>query len=184
MFIVEISPCSRVVTKHDASDNRKSCELADEVRRGNDARAKLIFLEKYDVFILNPLYGAGLSYQAQDTVRRQILFTVAHEVYNLCFRRRPTSPRVDRRWLTRAGFCRCKCRRVREERATRNSGAPNRRRAGRRSSRCIDTPTWVKATPSNSYSRKDTIRTKPTPIRGRLCTMRRGTASWKLCRCY
>uniref|UniRef100_A0A914UZN2 KRIT N-terminal NPxY motif-rich region domain-containing protein n=1 Tax=Plectus sambesii TaxID=2011161 RepID=A0A914UZN2_9BILA len=57
----------RVVTKHDASDNRKSCELADEVRRGNDARAKMIFFEKYDVFIMNPLFGAGLCYHAKET---------------------------------------------------------------------------------------------------------------------
>lgn len=55
-------------TKHDANDNRKSCELADEVRRGNDARAKMIFLEKYDVFIMNPLFGAGLSYHAKEMV--------------------------------------------------------------------------------------------------------------------
>uniref|UniRef100_A0A9J2P047 FERM domain-containing protein n=1 Tax=Ascaris lumbricoides TaxID=6252 RepID=A0A9J2P047_ASCLU len=45
---------------------RKSCDLAEEVRRSNDARAKMIGDEKYDMFIMNPLFGSGLHYTNKD----------------------------------------------------------------------------------------------------------------------
>lgn len=47
---------------------RKSCDLAEEVRRSNDARAKMIGDEKYDMFIMNPLFGSGLHYTNKDKV--------------------------------------------------------------------------------------------------------------------
>ncbi|VDM13925.1 unnamed protein product [Wuchereria bancrofti] len=41
---------------------KKSCDLAEEVRRSNNARAKMMGYEKYDMFIINPIFGTGLHY--------------------------------------------------------------------------------------------------------------------------
>ncbi|VDK43447.1 unnamed protein product [Anisakis simplex] len=49
-----------------AEAQRKSCDLAEEVRRSNDARARMIGDEKYDMFIMNPLFGSGLPYSKKN----------------------------------------------------------------------------------------------------------------------
>lgn len=58
-----------------SSNIKKSCDLAEEVRRSNHARAKMMGYEKYDMFIINPLFGTGLRYGNANQVNNgQICF--------------------------------------------------------------------------------------------------------------
>ncbi|EFO17779.2 hypothetical protein LOAG_10719 [Loa loa] len=41
---------------------KESCDLAEEVRRSNNAKAKMMGYDKYDMFIINPIFGTGLHY--------------------------------------------------------------------------------------------------------------------------
>ncbi|KAL3999126.1 Ankyrin repeats (many copies) family protein [Acanthocheilonema viteae] len=56
------SLCHKRIMDYDRnpSSTKKSCDLAEEVRRSNYARAKMMGYEKYDMFIINPLFGTGL----------------------------------------------------------------------------------------------------------------------------
>ncbi|VDN92665.1 unnamed protein product [Brugia pahangi] len=56
--------CHKRIMNYDrnSSSIKKSCDLADEVRRSNNARAKMMGYEKYDMFIINPIFGTGLHY--------------------------------------------------------------------------------------------------------------------------
>ncbi|VDN31400.1 unnamed protein product, partial [Gongylonema pulchrum] len=65
------SKCYRRITEHDKnpSSSKRSCDLAEEVRRSNHARAKMMGYEKYDMYIINPLFGTGLQYNASSEVR-------------------------------------------------------------------------------------------------------------------
>ncbi|MCP9260254.1 Krev interaction trapped protein 1 [Dirofilaria immitis] len=58
------SLCHKRIMDYDRnpSSTKKSCDLAEEVRRSNNARAKMMGYDKYDMFIINPLFGTGLHY--------------------------------------------------------------------------------------------------------------------------
>ncbi|EJW77932.1 hypothetical protein WUBG_11158 [Wuchereria bancrofti] len=49
---------------------KKSCDLAEEVRRSNNARAKMMGYEKYDMFIINPIL-VPLQYYAKGVTLRE-----------------------------------------------------------------------------------------------------------------
>lgn len=60
-----------------SSSIKKSCDLAEEVRQSNNARAKMMGYEKYDMFIINPIFGTGLHYgnaNANEVNNGQICF--------------------------------------------------------------------------------------------------------------
>lgn len=40
----------------------QSCDLGEETCRSNVVRALMMSMEKYDMFIMNPLFGSGLDY--------------------------------------------------------------------------------------------------------------------------
>lgn len=54
----------RRIIEHDENlgISKKSCDLADEVQRSNKARANMMGYDKYDMFIINPMFGTGLHY--------------------------------------------------------------------------------------------------------------------------
>ncbi|VDN08317.1 unnamed protein product [Thelazia callipaeda] len=48
--------------RNPSSSSKKSCDLEEAARRSNNARAKMMGYEKYDMFIINPIFGTGLHY--------------------------------------------------------------------------------------------------------------------------
>uniref|UniRef100_A0A915PUW4 FERM domain-containing protein n=1 Tax=Setaria digitata TaxID=48799 RepID=A0A915PUW4_9BILA len=65
------SLCYKRISNYDrnSSTARESCDLAEEVRRSNNARAEMMSYEKYDMFIINPLFGTGLHYHNANEVK-------------------------------------------------------------------------------------------------------------------
>uniref|UniRef100_A0A0N5AJF2 FERM domain-containing protein n=1 Tax=Syphacia muris TaxID=451379 RepID=A0A0N5AJF2_9BILA len=57
--------CYKVLGNKKDVGGMQSCDLAEETSRSNVVRAIMMSMEKYDMFIMNPLFGSGLEYDSK-----------------------------------------------------------------------------------------------------------------------
>ncbi|MFH4974223.1 hypothetical protein AB6A40_000932 [Gnathostoma spinigerum] len=65
----QLMACHRVISDGRRSEiTKRTCDLAEEIRKRNYITARMISDEKYDMFVINPLFGSGLRHPADDKV--------------------------------------------------------------------------------------------------------------------